>query len=108
MQGSWQISRRLHGGILAAAALAAPLLLAASAAAQQDARSACTCRYFGQDYRLGETVCLRGPNGTRLARCSMLLNNTTWTPLQQECPTTLLSPATPDTSDEDTSGPGAG
>ena len=60
MHGSWQISRRLRGGILATAALTAPLLFAASAASQQNSRSACTCRFFGQDYHLGETICLRG------------------------------------------------
>ncbi len=42
----------------------------------------CTCRYFGVNYRLGETVCLRGPEGPRLARCSMVLNNTTWQSLK--------------------------
>jgi hypothetical protein len=108
MQGSWQISRRLRGGILATAALTAPLLFAASASSQQDARSACTCRYFGQDYHLGETVCLRGPDGSRLARCSMLLNNTTWTPLKQECPTTRLLPGASGTPDGNTAKPSAG
>ncbi|WP_245566139.1 hypothetical protein [Stappia stellulata] len=70
--------------------MAALLLFAAGAASQQDARASCTCRYFGQDYQLGETVCLRGPNGMQLARCSMLLNNTTWKPLEDGCPTTRL------------------
>jgi hypothetical protein len=107
MQGSWQISRRLHGGILVAA-LTAPLLLATGAASQQASGSACTCRYFGQDYHLGETVCLRGPNGSRLARCSMLLNNTTWTPLKQECPTTRLLPGTSDTPPDNAANPSAG
>ena len=52
----------------------------------------CTCRYFGANYRLGETVCLRGPDGPRLARCSMALNNTTWQPLDRPCPTSARAP----------------
>jgi hypothetical protein len=107
MSGSWQISRRLRGVILATAALTAPLLFAASAASQQSARPACTCRFFGQDYHLGETVCLRGPDGLRLARCSMLLNNTTWTPLKQECPTTRLSPRSPEPENDGNASRGA-
>jgi hypothetical protein len=54
----------------------------------------CTCRYFGVNYRLGETVCLRGPEGPRLARCSMLLNNTTWESLERSCPTSGRAPLT--------------
>lgn len=54
----------------------------------------CTCRYFGVNYRLGETVCLRGPEGPRLARCSMVLNNTTWQSLERSCPTSARAPMT--------------
>ncbi len=54
----------------------------------------CTCRYFGVNYRLGETVCLRSPEGPRLARCSMVLNNTTWETLDRSCPTSARAPMT--------------
>lgn len=49
----------------------------------------CTCRFFGTDYKLGDTVCLRGPDGPRMARCSMNLNNTAWETLERSCPTSL-------------------
>lgn len=58
------------------------------------ARPDCTCRYFGVKYRIGETVCLRGPDGPRLARCSMMLNNTTWETLDRSCPTSARAPMT--------------
>jgi len=58
------------------------------------ARPDCTCRYFGVKYRIGETVCLRGPDGPRLARCSMMLNNTTWETLDRSCPTSARAPVT--------------
>lgn len=54
----------------------------------------CTCRYFEVNYRLGETVCLRSPEGPRLARCSMVLNNTTWETLDRSCPTSARAPMT--------------
>lgn len=50
------------------------------------ARADCTCRAGGQDYALGATVCLRSGGTERLARCEMALNNTSWTPLRDGCP----------------------
>ena len=56
---------------------------AAPAASAQDAvaggaAKTCTCRHNGQNYELGALVCLRGPEGPRLARCGTFLNNTAW------------------------------
>ena len=45
----------------------------------------CTCRFGGQNFELGATACLKGPNGPRLARCEMVLNNTSWRLLQEGC-----------------------
>ncbi|MCK6430961.1 MAG: hypothetical protein L6R19_26190 [Alphaproteobacteria bacterium] len=53
----------------------------------------CTCRYDGRSYEFGTVVCLRTPQGLRLARCGMVQNNTFWDYLDQPCP--LASP-TPD------------
>jgi len=47
----------------------------------------CTCRFRGEDYQIGETACLKGPQGPRLARCDMTLNNTSWIFLDDGCPT---------------------
>ncbi len=55
----------------------------------------CTCRYNGGDIPQGQTACLKTPNGTSLARCEMVLNNTSWTILNQPCPTASLSLSEP-------------
>ena len=41
----------------------------------------CQCRYQGQRYQLGEFACIR----SKLARCDMFLNNTSWTFLDDSC-----------------------
>lgn len=66
---------------------------------QADGGRNCTCRFFGTDYKLGETVCLRGPDGPRMARCSMNLNNTAWKTLERSCPTSQAPGETPDNPD---------
>jgi hypothetical protein len=57
----------------------------------------CTCRAQGQTYQMGETICLRTVEGTRLARCVMVLNNTSWQPTATPCPQARgpFSPASP-------------
>lgn len=50
----------------------------------------CTCRYFGQSYEVGAVLCLRGPAGPQLARCSMNQNITSWVPLAGTCPEAAL------------------
>lgn len=45
----------------------------------------CRCRFGGQDYRLGETVCMATSQGTVLTRCDLLLNNTSWIPTSTSC-----------------------
>jgi hypothetical protein len=48
----------------------------------------CTCRYKGQDYGLGESICLKSPEGLRMATCAMVLNNTSWKFSSAPCPLT--------------------
>ena len=45
----------------------------------------CRCRFQGQTYRLGETVCMTTHLGTVLTRCELYLNNTSWMPSTQAC-----------------------
>jgi hypothetical protein len=45
----------------------------------------CRCRFGGNDYRLGETVCMRTHMGVQLARCDLFLNNTSWIPIGVPC-----------------------
>ncbi|GIL00897.1 MAG: hypothetical protein BroJett030_07960 [Alphaproteobacteria bacterium] len=69
-------------------ALAAALIAGLSAAG--GARADCTCRYEGGDVLEGQTACIRTSSGARLARCEKFLNNTSWTFLDQPCPTAQL------------------
>jgi hypothetical protein len=46
----------------------------------------CTCRGPGVVAHHGQTVCLHTPDGPRLARCEMVLNNSSWTFLPDPCP----------------------
>ena len=47
----------------------------------------CTCRYQGQDFHIGEVICLSTASGPRIAQCEMALNNTSWTITDGPCPT---------------------
>ncbi len=58
-----------------------------SQAASADGPIPCTCRAEGTSFALGAVVCMKTPEGLRLARCERVLNNTSWTPLQAPCPT---------------------
>lgn len=42
---------------------------------------------------MGETVCMKTPTGSRLARCDMALNNTSWVFLDAPCPSAEMTPA---------------
>lgn len=55
----------------------------------------CTCRYKGQDYGIGESICLKGPGGMRMATCSMVLNNTSWKFSEGVCPVSALEDRQP-------------
>lgn len=50
----------------------------------------CTCRYQGSDFSIGENICLNGPNGPRMAVCTMVLNNTSWKTMETPCPSASL------------------
>jgi hypothetical protein len=45
----------------------------------------CLCRFGGEAYRLGDTVCMHTHLGVQLARCDLLLNNTSWVPIGVPC-----------------------
>lgn len=50
------------------------------------AQADCQCVAAGKKYQLGEVACLSLPEGKRLARCSMVLNNSSWTKVEDACP----------------------
>ena len=45
----------------------------------------CRCRFRGGAYRLGDTVCMSTHLGVQLARCDLVLNNTSWIPTGVPC-----------------------
>jgi hypothetical protein len=50
----------------------------------------CTCRGPGVVAQHGQTVCLKTATGYRLARCEMVLNNSSWKFLAEACPEASL------------------
>ncbi len=48
----------------------------------------CTCRFQGADFGLGEEICMKRPAGSTMARCEMVLNNTSWKFTEAPCPIT--------------------
>lgn len=50
------------------------------------AQADCQCVAAGKKYHIGEVACLNLPQGKRLARCSMVLNNSSWEKLEDSCP----------------------
>lgn len=75
---------------MGAAFFAAGLAVSAPAAL---AGKNCECIANGKRVKEGEVVCLRvGSGDGYLARCEMVLNNTSWKKLQDGCPTTALDP----------------
>lgn len=76
-----------------AAALVAALWIPA-APAQAGQHFACTCRFAGQDYDLGQCVCISTAAGTRYACCGKVLNNSSWKfSTVRGCPSATLRPA---------------
>jgi hypothetical protein len=50
----------------------------------------CMCRAKGQEWRLGETICLQTATGERLATCTMDLNVTSWRISDVPCATSSM------------------
>lgn len=50
----------------------------------------CVCVFRGQQYRVGEAVCMQTHMGTVIARCDLNLNNTTWAPTSEPCTVSRL------------------
>lgn len=61
---------------------AAILVFSSPAFAGED----CTCKYKDYDVPEGQTICMQTPNGSKMATCSRVLNNTSWKFLEQACP----------------------
>lgn len=64
----------------------AGLVLAFIAPAPVLAAQACLAN--GKSFKIGETACLTIAGESHLARCDMVLNNTSWTKINDDCPGT--------------------
>jgi hypothetical protein len=69
-----------------------PLLFALAALAPSGAfaEHKCQCLYQGKRFEQGQLVCIKVDGTARLARCDMLLNNSSWKFLSNGCPTAAL------------------
>jgi hypothetical protein len=45
----------------------------------------CRCVFRGQDFKVGQSVCMNTHVGTVITRCELHLNNTSWTPTDTPC-----------------------
>lgn len=66
------------GALLAASLSLTPALAEGMTRIQGQPAPNCTCRYRGQDFQLGDRVCLNSPDGPQQAECGFVLNNTSW------------------------------
>ncbi|WP_256750587.1 hypothetical protein [Mesorhizobium sp. Mes31] len=69
-----------------------PIGLAFAMVAPAAALAAQECLANGKSYPLGQVVCLTVADKSHLARCEMVLNNTSWTKIQDSCPENTLAP----------------
>jgi hypothetical protein len=62
------------------------MVLLSGAVLADAARAECNCLYNNQRYEQEDTVCMRTPQGMRMARCGMLDNIAWWEMLDEPCP----------------------
>lgn len=72
----------------AAGLIAFAMLVASQGLAFAD----CQCLANGRRYHHGEIACLILPNGSQLARCDMVLNNSSWKKIRDGCPEAGVAP----------------
>jgi hypothetical protein len=84
---------RVVAGLLIGGLLVAGLFLFRAAGAH--VTHACPCRYPGGLAPPGAVVCLDVDGKRSLARCEMVLNNSSWRTLDQPCPIASTRPARP-------------
>ena len=68
------------------------LLFLSALASPALAGQECRCRYLGREFEHGALVCITLDGRSKLARCDMLLNNSSWTFLRDGCPTAEATP----------------
>ena len=56
------------------------------------ALAAPVCLANGQSFQIGQTACLMLAGKSELARCDVVLNNTSWTKIQNDCSLSKSAP----------------
>ncbi|MGX7873182.1 hypothetical protein ACVDG5_010655 [Mesorhizobium sp. ORM6] len=69
-----------------------PVGLAFAMAATVPAFAAPECLANGKSYPVGQVACLTVADQSHLARCDMVLNNTSWTTIDDHCPENTQAP----------------
>ncbi|WP_246691107.1 MULTISPECIES: hypothetical protein [unclassified Mesorhizobium] len=62
--------------------------MAAPAAAFADQQ----CLANGKSYEIGQVACLTVSDQSHMARCDLVLNNTSWTKIGDTCPDSTMKP----------------
>lgn len=102
MENGWTLGLRARsqpalGALLVSATLVGFGALGAPQALAQDGarltpKVDCTCRFSGNDFHIGDSICMRSPQGLRMAVCGMVQNNTSWQFTNTPCPSARLAP----------------
>ncbi|MER9234210.1 hypothetical protein NKI56_19285 [Mesorhizobium sp. M0622] len=69
-----------------------PIALAFAMAATVQAFADEECLANGKSFQIGQMACLTLAGQSHLARCEMVLNNTSWTKQRDGCPENTLAP----------------
>ncbi|PZV35279.1 hypothetical protein B5V02_28395 [Mesorhizobium kowhaii] len=69
-----------------------PIGLAFAMAAPAAAFADQECLANGKSYPVGQVACLTIADQSHLARCDMVLNNTSWTKVGDSCPENTMAP----------------
>lgn len=72
--------------------LLCPIGLAFTMAIPAAALAGQECLANGKSYQVGQVACLTIADQSHLARCDMVLNNTSWTKVGDSCPENTMAP----------------
>ncbi|MBA1139394.1 hypothetical protein H0241_03865 [Mesorhizobium sp. CCANP35] len=72
--------------------LLCPIGLAFTMAAPAAALADQECLANGKSYQVGQVACLTVSDQSHMARCDLVLNNTSWTKIGDTCPDNTMKP----------------
>jgi hypothetical protein len=72
--------------------LLCPIGLAFAMTAPAAALADQQCLANGKSYQVGQVACLTVSDQSHMARCDLVLNNTSWTKVSDSCPDSTMKP----------------